>query len=59
LEEEIGEELSVRLKIDAVPYGKLLSRPRFEVVQPVNKPRVIGEARPDGRPLTLDDLMPP
>jgi phenylacetate-coenzyme A ligase PaaK-like adenylate-forming protein len=58
LEEEVGDELGIRLKIDAVPYGSLLNRERFDVVQPVNKPRVIGDARPDGPPLTLDDLMP-
>jgi len=58
LEEEIGEAYGSRLKIDAVVYGSLLDRSRFDVVQPVNKPRLIGDARPDGRPLTLDDLMP-
>jgi phenylacetate-CoA ligase len=58
LEEEVGEELGIRLKIDAVACGSLLNRARFDVVQPVNKPRVIGQTRPDRRPLTLDDLMP-
>lgn len=58
LEEEVGDELGIRLKIDPVPYGSLLDRSRFDVVQPVSKPRVVGEGRPDGRRLTLDDLMP-
>ncbi len=59
LEEEVGDELGIRLKIDAVPCGSLLDRARFDVVQTVNKPRVVGETPPDGRRLTLDDLMPP
>jgi phenylacetate-CoA ligase len=58
LEEELGDELGVRLKIDPVSHGSLLNRGRFETVQPVNKPRVVGEPRADKRPLTLDDLMP-
>ena len=57
LEEAVGDELGVRLKIEGVPQGHLLSRSRFDVVQPVNKPRVVGESRHDGQPLTLDDLM--
>jgi phenylacetate-CoA ligase len=57
LEEQVGDELGLKLAIDAVAPGALLNRARFAQVEPVNKPRVVGYAAADAPPLTLDDLL--
>jgi phenylacetate-CoA ligase len=58
LERQVDAELNLPLKIDAVPRGGLLDRARLMQVRPVSKPSVVGASRQDGKPLTLDDLMP-
>jgi phenylacetate-CoA ligase len=57
LEEQVGNDLSLPLVIDAVAPGSLLNRARLTKVEPVRKPRVVGyAASANAPPLTLDDL---
>jgi phenylacetate-CoA ligase len=57
LERQLRDELGLPLVIEPVSPGALLDRTRLTKVEPVHKPRVVGCAAPDARPLTLDDLM--
>ncbi len=56
LERQVRDELGLPLVIDAVAPGRLLDRSRLLKVEPVQKPRVVGQAASaDAPPRTLDD----
>lgn len=58
LEEQIRQEMDLRLVIDPVPHGGLLDRTRLLTIEPVNKPRTACYVQdPHAPPLTLDHLM--
>jgi phenylacetate-CoA ligase len=58
LEERVRDEMGLPLVIEAVAPGALLNRARLAKVEPVHKPRVVGDVpSADAPPLTLDDLM--
>jgi phenylacetate-CoA ligase len=58
LQERVRDELGLPLVIEAVAPGTLLNRARLAKVEPVHKPRVVGNVpSDDAPPLTLDELM--
>jgi len=58
LQQQLGDELGLPLRLDPVATGNLLDRSRLMRVEPVRKPRVVSYSDSgESAPKTLDELM--